>query len=263
MDLRLDGQAVFVTGAGSGIGRATALAMADEGARLVLADVDKAALEETAALLPRAPAAAIPADLSTADGVKAAVAAALAAAGAVDVFVSNAGQCRWRRTRDLTDDDWHATLQVNLMGTVRAARLLLPAMRDRGGAIVVTTSDLARQPEAAPADYIASKAALAAYAKALALEAAPLVRVNAVAPGPVWTGLWSRPGGLADDLSRMHGLPPREAVDHEMSLRHLPLRRIGEPEEVASVICFLASPRASYVTGATVDAGGGSVRSLF
>jgi NAD(P)-dependent dehydrogenase (short-subunit alcohol dehydrogenase family) len=266
MDLRLAGRTALVTGAAGGIGRAAARALAAEGARVILADIDKDALDEAAALLPHGPGGGhvtVTADLSTADGVSAAVGEALAA-GPVDILVSNAGQCRFRSLDELTDDDWAETMAVNLLATVRAARHLLPAMRGRdGAAIVITTSDLARQPERSPADYAASKAALTAYAKALSLEAAPRVRVNAVAPGPVWTGLWSRPGGLADDLARLHRLPPREAVDHEMTTRRLPLGRIGEPEEVADVICFLASPRASYVTGATWDVGGGSVRSLF
>lgn len=265
MDLRLAGRTALVTGAAGGIGRAAALALAAEGTRVILADVDKAALDETAGLLPDGPGGhvTVTADLSTADGVSQAAAQALAA-GPVDILVSNAGQCRFRSLDELTDDDWAQTMAVNLLATVRAARHLLPSMRGRdGAAVVITTSDLARQPERSPADYAASKAALTAYAKALALEAAPGVRVNAVAPGPVWTGLWSRPGGLADDLSRLHGLPPREAVEHEMRTRRLPLGRIGEPGEVADVICFLASPRASYVTGATWDVGGGSVRSLF
>jgi NAD(P)-dependent dehydrogenase (short-subunit alcohol dehydrogenase family) len=269
MDLDLAGRTVLITGAASGIGRATALAMAAEGARLILADIDAGALDETAGLAPPGPDGLAPvtiaADLSTAAGTGKAMTAALSAAdGHVDVCVSNAGRCQFRALDALTDEDWAATLELNLMATVRAARFLIPAMRaSGGGAIVITTSDLARQPEPSPADYAASKAALTAYAKALALEVAPGIRVNAVAPGPVWTGLWSQPGGLADDLARLHALPPREAVGHEMRLRRLPLARLGEPEEVAAVITFLASGRASYVTGATWDVGGGSVRGLF
>jgi NAD(P)-dependent dehydrogenase (short-subunit alcohol dehydrogenase family) len=269
MDLHLAGRTVLITGAASGIGRATAQAMADEGARLVLIDVDEPALAETARLVaPDAEGSApitVTGELSTAAGADQAMTDALAATnGAVDVLVSNAGRCQFRALDDLTDEDWLNTMAVNLLATVRAVRLVVPAMRARGdGAIVITTSDLARQPERSPADYAASKAALTAYAKTLALDGAPHIRVNAVAPGPIWTGLWSRPGGLADNLAKLHDMPPREAVDHEMRLRRLPLARIGEPEEVAAVICFLASDRASYVTAATWDVGGGSVRGLF
>jgi NAD(P)-dependent dehydrogenase (short-subunit alcohol dehydrogenase family) len=88
------------------------------------------------------------------------------------------------------------------------------------------------------------------------------VRVNAVAPGPVWTPLWSRPGGIADNLARMHQRPPEEAVSYELSLRHLPLGRIGQPYEVANVIAFLASDAASFVTSSVYGVDGGSVRGL-
>jgi NAD(P)-dependent dehydrogenase (short-subunit alcohol dehydrogenase family) len=267
VDLGLAGRTALITGAASGIGRATAAALAAEGARVVLVDLDKDGLAAAAALLPgeAAPPVVIAADLSTAAGVELAMTGALTqTGGVVDILVSNAGQCRWRALGELTDADWQAAMDVNFYPAVRAARYLLPGMAGRRrGAIVITASDLAKQPEASPADYQASKVALLGFAKSLALAAAPHVRVNAVAPGPVWTGLWSRPGGIADHLAAQYGLPPDQAVGRELSRRQLPLGRIGQPEEVADVICFLASDRASFVTGATWDVGGGSIRSLF
>src|SRR5216683_1493263 len=155
-----------------------------------------------------------------------------ATGGSIDIIVSNAGQCQWRSLDELTDADWLATFNLNFMATVRAVRFLLPGMRARRwGSIVIIASDLARQPERSPADYQVSKAGLLVLTKVLAIEAGPYVRVNAVAPGPVWTPLWSRPGGIADTLADVHQRPPAEAVDHELTLRRLPLGRIGRPEE--------------------------------
>jgi len=267
MDLQLTGRTALVTGAASGIGAATARELAREGARLVLVDVDKQGLADVAAELDtpagRPGHVEVTADLATADGVAAAMREALAATGGVDILISNAGVCPWRTLGQLTDADWRSTWELNFMGTVRAVSWLLPGMVRRGrGSIVITASDLARQPEAAPADYQVSKVSLVSYMKSLALEAAP-VRVNAVAPGPTWTALWQRPGGIAEDLSRRHGLPPAQAVDHELRLRQLPLGRIGQPAEIASVIAFLASDRASYVTGSVWGVDGGSIRGLF
>jgi 3-oxoacyl-[acyl-carrier protein] reductase len=106
------------------------------------------------------------------------------------------------------------------------------------------------------------KAAMLSVTKSLARAEAPRIRVNAVAPGPIWSTFWSRPGGFADGLAAIHNLPPRQAVDHEMKLRHLPLERMGEPEEVANVVVFLASDLASYITSSVWGVDGGSIRSL-
>jgi NAD(P)-dependent dehydrogenase (short-subunit alcohol dehydrogenase family) len=268
MDLNLTGRTALITGAASGIGRAAAAVLAAEGARIVAIDRDKDGLDEAAGGLPPAPGGAphvtVTADLSHAGGVEAAMLEALAATGQViDIFVSNAGQCEWRSLDELTDEDWHATLDLNLMATVRAVRFLLPGMLARGrGSIVITASDLARQPERSPADYQVSKAGLVVLTKVLAMEGSPRVRVNAVAPGPIWTPLWSRPGGIADNLARVHQRPPEEAVSYELSQRHLPLGRIGQPHEVANVIAFLASDAASFVTSSVYGVDGGSVRGL-
>ncbi|MDQ2881587.1 MAG: SDR family oxidoreductase [Actinomycetota bacterium] len=267
MKLQLEGQVVLITGAASGIGQAAAWAFATEGARLALLDRDTERLTQTATELRDKGATVLTAttDLSTADGITRGVNAALACyGGTVDILINNVGQCLARPFDDLTDQDWLATFQINFLSAVRAARLVLPGMRVRQrGCIVTNASDLARQPEANPADYQVSKVGLISLTKSLALSEGPYIRVNAVAPGPVWTPLWTRPGGFADTLGDLHGSSDaKAAVEHELSRRQLPLQRMGTPEEVATVMVFLASDAASFVTGSVWGVDGGSIRGL-
>lgn len=264
MRLDLEGKSVLITGAASGIGRAAAALFAEEGANLALVDIDEAGLGEVAAELGDRVAGTGSGDLSRVSGVADGIGQALAAlAGSVDVLVNNAGAGVSRTFDQISDEDWQATLDLNLLSCIRVTRLVLPLMRAAGhGAIVNNASDLARQPEANPMDYAVAKAGMLAFTKALARAEGPAIRVNAVAPGPVWTPFWTKEGGFADSLAALHNMPPEEAVRHEMSLRHMPLGRLGTAEEVASVIVFLASGRASFVTGSVYGVDGGSVRSI-
>jgi NAD(P)-dependent dehydrogenase (short-subunit alcohol dehydrogenase family) len=134
-------------------------------------------------------------------------------------------------------------------------------MAEFGSAAVVNiASDLAKQPETLPMDYGACKAGVLHLTKALAKQYAPRVRVNAVSPGPVWTRLWSRPGGVADQLASHYGVDRDAAVQRFLEDRQLPLG-IGQPEDVAHAVVFLASPLAKFITGANLDIGG-TVRGL-
>jgi NAD(P)-dependent dehydrogenase (short-subunit alcohol dehydrogenase family) len=183
--------------------------------------------------------------------------------GQLDILVNNVGSGAIRTFDQLTDEAWEATLQLNFMSYVRTCRKVLPILRQRtGGVIINNASDLARQPEPVPIDYSASKAAVLALTKGLARAEGPQVRVNAVAPGPIWTPFWTKPGGFAETMGKFHNMPPQEAVEHEMKLRQLPLARLGTPEEVANVIVFLASDLAAFVTSAVWGVDGGSIRSI-
>jgi len=263
MKTGLEGKVVLITGAAKGIGRAATEAFAAEGAKLALLDIDAESLADLSGDLDVEVSTAV-ADLSTEVGVGEGIAEALRAYdGRVDVLVNNVGAGYVRGFDDLDEDEWHRTLELNFFSYVRAIRAVLPTMREHGGVIVNNGSDLAKQPEAVPIDYSVSKAAVMGLTKALARAEGPTIRINAVAPGPIWTPFWTKPGGFADTLGEIHGMPPQEAVEHEMSLRQLPLGRLGTPEEVAPVIVFLASDLTKYVTGSVYGVDGGSIRGLF
>ncbi|MCP4384436.1 MAG: SDR family oxidoreductase [Hyphomicrobiales bacterium] len=266
MDTGLAGKVVLITGGGMGIGSAAALAFAREGAHLALLDIDGDALEgvKTEATGLGAEVSTCVVDLSTDAGVVEGVKTALSPFdNALDVLVNNVGSGAVRTFDELTDADWEATMNLNFMSYVRTCRAALPLLRAKGvGSIVNNASDLARQPEPVPVDYSASKAAVLALTKGLARSEGPNIRVNAVAPGPIWTPFWTKPGGFADTFANFHEMPPQEAVEHELSLRQLPLDRLGKPEEVANVIVFLASDLASFVSSSVWGVDGGSIRGI-
>jgi NAD(P)-dependent dehydrogenase (short-subunit alcohol dehydrogenase family) len=250
MDYQLNGQLACVFAGAHGIGAAIANLLAEEGASVVVADRDAEALAQHS----KGWRGSVTADLATAEGVGAAVAHVLDAFGrAPDVLINNLGVGNAAPFEELTDDAWSASFQVNLMGAVRASRALIPLMAARGsGAVVNTGSDLAKQPEPAFMDYGAFKAGLLYLTKALAKQYAPTVRVNAVLPGPIWSRMWTRPGGLVDQITAQYGLDRDASVQQFLRDRQMPMG-IGHAEDVAHAAVFLASPRARFITGAGLD----------
>ena len=266
MDTGLKDKTVIITGAATGIGRATARAFAAEGAKLAILDIAADDLKATVRMCEEVggSATAVVGDLSNLEGVESAMAEALAALdGRVDVLFNNVGSGAARSFDDIDDETWHRTLELNFFSQVRAIRSVLPVMRAQvSGVIINNASDLARQPEAVPIDYGVSKAAVLSLTKALSRSEGPAIRVNAVAPGPIWSEFWTKPGGFADTMGEHYGMPPKEAVEYEMKQRQLPMQRLGTTDEVANVVVMMASDRASFVTGSVWGVDGGSVRSI-
>jgi NAD(P)-dependent dehydrogenase (short-subunit alcohol dehydrogenase family) len=174
--------------------------------------------------------------------------------GRLDVLVNNVGFSEIRKLEDVTDGDWQASFEVNLMSAVRATHAALPGMRERGsGTIVNVSSTAAKRPSTGMPDYSVMKAAMLSYSRLVAdLYAKDGIRCNAVTPGPTATATWLAEGGLADQQGE------REQVFAKVAAGR-PLGRFAQPEEIAAVIAFLCSPRSSYVTGAAWSADGGTV----
>jgi NAD(P)-dependent dehydrogenase (short-subunit alcohol dehydrogenase family) len=253
MDYQLQGKLAFVNAGAHGIGEAIADLLTAEGASVIVADHDAAALDEKAHRW----TGVVAANLATAEGVEHATSHMLAAFGrAPDILINNLGVGTAASFEELSDEDWARSIEINLMGCIRTCRILVPRMAELGLASVVNMgSDLAKQPEPTLMDYGACKAALLYLTKALAAQYAPRVRVNAVLPGPIWTRMWTRPGGIVDQLVASYGVDREAAVKRFLEERHMPLG-IGEPSDVANAVVFLASPLAKFITGSSLDIGG-------
>ncbi|MFC9363700.1 SDR family NAD(P)-dependent oxidoreductase [Rhodococcus sp. NPDC057014] len=266
MDLQLADKKVYVTGTATGIGRDVVRILAAEGATVFAVDRAIDVLDEYVATESLDSVTTFEADLSDLEQCNAAADAALQVFdGAPDILINNAGIGRMLPFEELTDEDFHRTFELNFFAMARTCRRLLPAMKDNGGGSVVNvTSDLAGQPESVFVDYAASKAAVVSLSKTLAKAYAPTIRVNNVSPGPIWTPLWFREGGYIETLMANYQLDdPEAALKQLVTDRDIPLARLGEPEEVARAVVFLASPATSYTTGSTLGVNGGTVRAAF
>jgi 3-oxoacyl-[acyl-carrier protein] reductase len=261
MDLGLAGKVCVVTGASSGIGLATARELAKEGARVLLVARSEDRLADAVQSAAGA-AMGFALDVTEADAGERVVAECQRVFGrGPDVLVNNAGASRNRALEELTDDEWNEQWQLHVMASMRLMRVAAPAMAERGwGRVVNVGSSSGKRPSLSNAAYTVTKAAQHMLARVFAdTYAARGVLVNTVAPGPVETPLWMEEGGLADQAAEAQGGTREEAL--EAARAKIPLGRFATAEEIAAVIVFLCSERASDVAGANWSVDGGAVPS--
>ena len=261
MDLELTGKACIVTGATRGIGLATARALCAEGARVLVIWRGRERAEQAAAVA-GGEAVALALDVTAEDAGEAALEACRERFGGVDVLVNNAGTSRQVPLGELTDDDWREQFELHVMASMRMMRAAAPVMAERGwGRIVNVCSSSGKRPSSSNAAYSVSKAAQLSLSRVFAdAYASQGVLVNAVAPGPVASPLWMGEGGLADQAAQRQGVSREEAL--EAAASKIPLGRFGSEEEIAAVIAFLCSARASDVAGAAWSVDGGTVQTI-
>ncbi|MFB4274072.1 MULTISPECIES: SDR family oxidoreductase [unclassified Nonomuraea] len=262
MDMGLTGKTAVVTGASRGIGLAIVRALTGEGMRVVAASrTISPALKETGATL-------VTADLSTAHGPEELIGRALAELGEIDLLVNNVGGGDSAGDLvggflDTGDEVWRQVHDLNFLSAVRATRAAVPSLLRQRGTVINISSNSARIPHTGPVAYATAKAALTAFGKALAEEFGPQgVRVTTVSPGATRTSMWEAENGYGAAVAAAHG------VEHEHFLAGLPSNagmttgRFVEPDEVAALVTWLASPHAGSVSGADYVIDGGAIKTV-
>jgi NAD(P)-dependent dehydrogenase (short-subunit alcohol dehydrogenase family) len=264
MDLELTGKVALITGASKGIGRAVAEQLALEGADVVITARTAEPLERTArgieaSATGKGRVVPMPGDMSKAEDVNRCVAATLKRFGRIDILVTCAGSSPGGLLEDLTEEQWYSSLDLKFMGYVRSVRAVIPHMRERReGAIVMVVGNDGLKPSYWEMTAGVANAADINFASSVAEQYGRYgVRINTVNPGPVNTDRWD---GLEKALARDKKIDQKQA--HELALSSIPFHRICEPAEVASLVSFLASPRASFINGAHIPIDGAQRKAL-
>jgi NAD(P)-dependent dehydrogenase (short-subunit alcohol dehydrogenase family) len=256
--MELQGQVAIVTGAGRGIGRATALELARLGADVVVAELDRDGADTTAKLVKDLGrrAVVVPTDVTRRPALAEMVERTRSALGRIDILVNNAGIYRAAATLDVTEEHWDAVMAINARAVFFASQAVLPTMiAQKHGSIVSLASMAGKIGSKTNLPYNASKAAVISMTKSLALaHAADGIRVNCVCPGFVETDMWAM---VARDQGALLGMTPEQFTDARR--KSVPLGRMERPEDVASVIGFLCTGRAGYMTGQALSVDGGLV----
>ena len=267
MDLGLAGRRCAVTGAGRGIGRATARMLCEAGGQVLLVARSADELNAAAAECGRAGApahgraTALVLDVTDPDAGQQIVAEATERFGSLDVLVNNAGTARWRDLDDVPEEDWYAAWELNVMAPMRLMRAAVPPMAERGwGRVVNVASTAGKRPSQQIGEYSVAKAAELSLSRLFAdRHAGSGVLINAVCPGPVKSEMWMEPGGLLDQSQQMGDHDDRDQALAAAGASR-PIGRLAEVDEIASTIAFLCSERASYVLGSAWSVDGGTVQ---
>ena len=262
MDLQLSGKVALVTGASKGIGRAVAEQLAAEGADVVITARTEQALEDTAreiSAMTEHEVIGMAGDMSKSDDVEHCVNATLKKFGRIDILVTCAGSSPGGLLEELTEDQWMSSLNLKFMGYVRSVRAVIPHMRERGeGAIVLVVGNDGLKPSYWEMTAGVANAADINFASSVAEQYGRYgVRINTVNPGPVNTDRWD---GLEKAFARDKKVDQHRA--HELAVSSIPLGRICEPQEVASLVTFLVSPRAHFINGAHIPIDGAQRKAL-
>ncbi|TMD67360.1 MAG: SDR family oxidoreductase [Chloroflexi bacterium] len=248
---RLEGQVAFVTGAGRGIGAATALRMAEEGARVALADIDTEGCQQVLAEIDRlgSESLVLPCNVTDSAMVQDAMAQTANRFGRLDILVNNAGVVRDNLLYKMSEDEWETVINVHLKGAFLCSRAAQKYMVEHKYGRIVSLSSTSALGNRGQANYSSAKAGLQGLTRTLAIELGQFgITVNAVAPGFIDTE-------MTRATARRQGIDPDQRIAEASKL--IPVRRVGQPRDVANVICFLCSDEASFVSGQIIYVAGG------
>ena len=262
MDLVLKEKVALITGASRGIGRSCALALAEEGCAIAICGRGEQALSETAEELRGKDVAvlAVPSDVTKLEDNKNFVAQSAEMFGRIDILVNNAGTGRLSDPMELPEEEFRYNMDLMFFGSFQCSREVIPHMRKQGGGRIINISSIFGKQPGGLLDYDAIKAAVIMFTKDLAnYLAKDNILVNAVCPGPIRGPLWEGPGGLGEQLGQMLGMSGPEAINW-FAEQNIPLGHHGDPEDIASMVTFLASDKAKFITGQAINVDGGMIK---